>query len=86
MNKRQLKFLAYARQMRNSGVIDSFGGSTIIFGFVHIRISSAIHDEVDSVLLNKSTNSLGICNVQAVGIAKIIIIVYTVCVVLYFRA
>ena len=85
MNKRQLKFLAYARQMRNSGVIDSFGGSTIIFGFVHIRISSAIHDEVDSVLLNKSTNSSGICNVQAVGIAKIII-AYTVCVVLYFGA
>jgi len=85
MNKRQLKFLTYTRQMRNSGVIDSFGGSTIIFGFVHIRISSAIHDEVDSVLLNKSTNSLGICNVQAVGIAKIII-AYTVCVVLYFGA
>ena len=85
MNKRQLKFLAYARQMRNSGVIDSFGGSTIIFGFVHICISSAIHNEVDSVLLNKSTNSSGICNVQAVGIAKIII-AYTVCVVLYFGA
>ena len=85
MNKRQLKFLAYARQMRNSGVIDSLGCSTIVFGFVHIRISSAIHDEVDSVLLNKSTNSLGICNVQAVGIAKIII-AYTVCVVLYFGA
>ena len=85
MNKRQLKFLTYTHQMRNSGVIDSFGCSTIVFGFVHIRISSAIHDEVDSVLLNKSTNSLGICNVQAVGIAKIII-AYTVCVVLYFGA
>ena len=85
MNKGQLKFLTYTRQMRNSGVIDSFGGSTIVFCFVHIRISSAIHDEVDSVLLNKSTNSLGICNVQAVGIAKIII-AYTVCVVLYFGA
>ena len=85
MNKGQLKFLTYARQMRNSGVIDSFGGSTIVFGFVHIRISSAIHNKVNSVLLNKSTNSLGICNVQAVGIAKIII-AYTVCVVLYFGA
>ena len=85
MDKGQLKFLTHTRQMRNSGVIDSFGGSTIVFSFVHIRISSAIHDEVDSVLLNKSTNSLGICNVQAVGIAKIII-AYTVCVVLYFGA
>ena len=83
MDKRQVKFAAHICQMNYSCVIDSFGGSRIIFSFIYIGISCTIHDEVNSVLLNESTNSLGICNVQAVGIAKIII-AYTVCVVLYF--
>ena len=85
MNKRNRNLSAYGRQMGYSRVVDAFSHSRIVFSFVYIGVSGAIHYQSDVILVYKRAYLVYLGNIENVCIGEKIAC-FAVGVSSYFRA